>query len=200
MTIADPPIAMRSVDSSWNYDRWLHLPDDGNRYEVVDGVLHMTTVPGSLHQWVVQRLVTRVGLPAEENDEAIAILGPIAIVMPGCDPVQPDFLLVRPTRIGILEAGCLRGVPDVIVEVASPPYPLLDTRIKRDAYARASVPEYWIVRPASRDILICWQPDANLGDYVQSRLVSSDEELVLPTLGLRVSVGDLFAGAPNTAL
>lgn len=36
---------LRSVDADWNYERWMTLPDDGNRYEVIDGVLFVTTAP-----------------------------------------------------------------------------------------------------------------------------------------------------------
>ena len=85
-----------------------------------------------------------------------------------------------------------------MIEVLSPAWPELDTHIKRGAYARAGVPEYWIVRPANRDVLICSQPDENLGDYVQTRPVKPDEELISATLPLRFTIADLFAGAPDT--
>ncbi len=91
-------------------------------------------------------------------------------------------------------------MPDLIAEVLSPTNPEQDTEVKRRNYARAGVPEYWIVRPATRDLLVCWQPDASLGDYAQVRLVAPDAELVSPTLPLRVTVADLFAGAPDSTL
>ena len=103
-------------------------------------------------------------------------------------------------RAEIIPDQRIRGVPDLIAEVLSPTNPEQDTVVKRAAYARAGVPEYWIVRPATRDVLLCWQPDATLGDYTQSRLVAADAELVSPTLTLRVPVGDLFSGAPNADL
>jgi Uma2 family endonuclease len=71
---------------------------------------------------------------------------------------------------------------------------------KRGAYARAGLPEYWIVRPATRDVLVCSQPDAALGDFAQSRLVRPEAELVAETLPIRVHVAQLFAGAPDTTL
>ena len=200
MTIAELELVLRSLDTTWCYARWEQLPDDGNRYEVIDGVLYMTTAPSNFHQWIIERLWRFVGLPAEEQGLAYFFSAPIGLLMPGCDPVQPDFLLVRQDRAAIIHDGRIRGVPDLIAEVLSPTNPEQDTEVKRHSYARAGVPEYWIVRPATRDLLVCWQPDASLGDFAQVRLVAPDAELVSPTLPLRVTVADLFAGAPDSTL
>ena len=200
MTIAEPHLVLRSLDTTWCYARWEQLPDDGNRYEVIDGVLYMTTSPSFFHQWIIMRLLQLVGFPAQEQGLAYAITAPVGVLMPGCDPVQPDFLLVRQDRAAIIHDRRIRGVPDLIAEVLSPTNPEQDTEVKRRNYARAGVPEYWIVRPATRDLLVCWQPDASLGDYAQVRLVAPGAELVSPTLPLRVTVADLFAGAPDSTL
>jgi Uma2 family endonuclease len=67
-------------------------------------------------------------------------------------------------------------------------------------YARAGVPEYWIVRPAGRDVLVCSQPDAMLGDYAQVQHVAPDSELVSPTLPIHAPIAGFFAGVPDTTL
>ncbi len=200
MTIVEPELVLRSLDTTWCYARWEQLPDDGNRYEVIDGVLYMTTAPSDFHQWIIIQLLQLVGLPAREQGLAYVYIAPIGVLMPGCDPVQSDFLLVRRDRAAIIHDGLIRGVPDLIAEVLSPTNPEQDTEVKRRSYARVGVPEYWIVRPATRDVLVCWQPDPSLGDYAQVRLVAPDAELVSPTLPLRVAVADLFAGAPDSTL
>ena len=201
MTVATPQLVLRSLDRGWHYARWeAELPDDGNRYEVIDGVLYMTTAPSNFHQWIVMRLLRFVGFPAEEAGPAYPFFAPIGVLMPGADPVQPDFLLVRRERAAIIRDRRIRGVPDLIVEILSPTNPELDTDTKRGSYARAGVPEYWMVRPATCDVLVCWQPDAALGDYAQVRLVAADAQLASPTLPLQLTVADLFAGAPDTTL
>ena len=96
--------------------------------------------------------------------------------------------------------GRVNGVPDLLVEVLSPSHPHLDTTIKRAAYARAGVPEYWIMRPATRDIMIYWQPEQEFGDFAQSRLISTDGILESPTLSIVQRVEDFFAGSPDTTL
>src|SRR5262245_26364987 len=93
--VITPKLVVRSLDATWNYARWEQLPDDGNRYEVIDGVLYMTTVPSFFHQWIIQQFARYVGMPAADAGLAFFAFAPIGVLMPGCDPVQPDFVLVR---------------------------------------------------------------------------------------------------------
>lgn len=197
MAVSAIEFQLRSPDASWCFDRWEQLPDDGNRYEVIDGVLFMSTAPGFLHQRSVGRLMRYVGLPLEDSRTATALMAPIGVIMPGADPVQSDFLLIRTERLSIVaDDGRIRGVPDLIAEVLSPSNQDVDLVIKRAAYARAGVPEYWIVRPASRDVLVCSQPDASLSDFTSVRLFDAHSELVSPTLPIRAAVSDLFEPQP----
>jgi Uma2 family endonuclease len=92
------------------------------------------------------------------------------------------------------------GIPALLVEVLSPTNPETDLRVKRSAYARAEMPEYWIVRPATRDVLICTQPDATMGDYAQVQHIAPDAELISPTLPFHAPAADFFADAPDTTL
>jgi len=71
----------------------------------------------------------------------------LGVFMPGCDPVEPDIIAVRGEDIAIVRTR-IEGTPALLVEVLSPGNASKDTHIKRHAYARAGVPEYWIVRPA----------------------------------------------------
>jgi Uma2 family endonuclease len=79
-TVALPTITLRSLDAGWNYERWeRELPDDGNRYEVIEGILYLTTAPGYFHQWIVRRLDQYVGVPLEQQGLAYAATAPIAV-------------------------------------------------------------------------------------------------------------------------
>lgn len=193
MVVTDVEYLLKSVDASWCYERWERLPNDGNRYEVIDGVLYMSTAPSARHQACVVNFIEFVGLPLKAQRIARIFPSPIGVVMTGMDPVQPDLVLIRRERLGIIaEDGRIRGVPDLIAEILSPSNPELDTVTKRAAYARAGVPEYWILRPATRDILVHTRPDADLGNYVNVHLFAADEELVSPTMPIRVAVAALF--------
>lgn len=200
MAVTESQLLLRSTGADWSYERWETLPDDGNLYEVIDGVLYMSTSPSFFHGWIVMRLIELVGLPAKQRGLVHVCTAPLGVLMPGCDPVQPAFFLIRQERDNVIRETKVREAPDLIAEILSPSNPEHDTMTKRRAYARAGVPEYWIVRPATRDVEVCWQPDAALGDYAQSRLVGSDDELVAVTLPISVLVRELFAGAPDTTL
>ena len=175
-----PELAMRSHHAEWNRARWEQLPDDGKRYEVIDGVLCMTTAPSPFHQWIIRQIQRALFTQIDDAGVGITLASPIGLFMPGCDPVQPDVLVIPAADIGIVNNGRISGVSALLIEVLSPSNSSVDLRIKRQAYASAGVPEYWIVRPDERDALVCSQPDAALGDYAQTDHALPDGDLVSP--------------------
>lgn len=195
-----PELTMRSVANGWNRARWEHLPEDGNRYEVIDGVLYMSTAPSSFHQWIARQGLLELHRQIDLPGLGVTLMAPIGVFMPGCEPVQPDLVVVLTADRDNFRDRRIEGVPALLVEVQSPSTVGYDDRTKRQAYARAGVPEYWIARPASRDVLVCSHPDATRGDYAQNRVFAPGEELVAATLPVRISVDSLFAGAPDTTL
>ena len=195
-----PELVLRSPEADWDRARWETLPDDGNRYEVIDGVLYMTTAPSAFHQWILRQITRVLYAQIDDVDVGVTLYAPIGVFMPGCDPVQPDLLVIRTEDLSIIHDRRVYGVPALLIEVLAPSNAEKDTEIKRKAYAQAGVPEYWIIRPATRDLLVYTEPDDSLGDYVQSQRVASDAELVSPTLPVRAQVASFFAGAPDTTL
>lgn len=196
-TVAPPELVVRSLDASWDYARWSQLPADGNRYEVIDGVLYMTTAPSFFHQWIIRQIVRSLLAQIDDTGAGLTIWSPIGLLMPGCDPVQPDIVVVRSEERGMIYDRRINGVPALIVEVLSPSNAEKDTEIKRAAYARAGLPEYWIVRPVERDVIVLSRPDPASGLYLQSASFAPDDELVSPTLPFRAAVAGLFAGSPD---
>ena len=195
----DAPTVFGPPQGHWTYADWEGLPADGRIYEIVDGVLYMTTAPSTFHQWIQQRLYRYLGIPAEDSGLGYAFTAPVGLLIPGCDPVQPDFVFVRQANAAIIRDRRIRGVPDLIIEILSPGNAIYDTQVKLRAYAMAGVPEYAIVDPGSRS-LEYYQLDA-LGRYASSATVTEGASLsfaCLPSLTLRVA--DLFAGAPDTTL
>lgn len=200
LTITTPELTLRSLRADWNRARWEQLPADGNRYEVIDGVLYMTTAPSFFHQWIIRQLFLALHEQIDRTNVGVTIWSPIGVFMPGCDPVQPDILVIRNHDLGIINERRVNGVPALLVEVLSLSNPEQDLEIKRDAYARAGVPEYWIVRPAERDAFVYSQPDTTQGSYAAFEHVTPEGELTSATLPFRAPVADFFAGAPDTTL
>jgi Uma2 family endonuclease len=183
----------------WTYADWETLLDDGNRYEVIDGVLYMSSAPSYFHQWIIKRLYRFWGARVEDEGLAYADFAPVGVLMPGCEPVQPDFVLVLAARKAIIHDRRIRGVPDLIVEVLSPGNSDFDKEVKLAAYASAGVPEYGIIDPAERTLsLYALQKP---GTYHEPRIFNEGDSVTfacLPTIPLEMS--QLFADAPDTSL
>ena len=136
----------------WTYDDYTALPDDGRRYEIVDGVLYMMPAPGIAHQetvrWVLYYLTTHVQVPGHGK----VLCAPTDVELAPNVVVQPDVIVILNHRLDIITPTHIVGSPDLLVEIASPSTAGYDRREKQDAYARAGVPEYWIADPAARTV------------------------------------------------
>ena len=137
----------------WTYDAYAALPDDGHRYEIIDGVLYMAPAPNLEHQAVVTRAGAHLYLHVERAGIGRVFVAPVDVVLPfAASPVQPDVVVVLNANLGVLAGKNITGAPDLVVEVLSPGTAGFDRREKQNAYARAGVKEYWIADPYSRTI------------------------------------------------
>ena len=184
----------------WTRDAWEGLDHaDGTRYEIIDGVLYMSTSPSLFHQYSLKRLYRIVGIPAEDAGLGQAFFAPVGLFMPGCDPVQPDFVFVGKDKTDILRDRRIYGVPDLIIEIVSPGNMAYDEETKLAAYEAAGVPEYAIAYPMTRSLRL-YRLNAD-GVYDAPLTFPADASMAfacLPTLTFRV--GALFDGAPDTTL
>jgi Uma2 family endonuclease len=117
-------------------------PDDGRRYELIDGELLVSPAPGWAHQEAACSLAVllRPLCPADIR----VMIGPFAVHQDDYNEVQPDVLVAR---YGDLTAPNLPRAPLLAVEVMSPTSRLRDASLKKAFYARLGVPSYWLVDP-----------------------------------------------------
>jgi len=200
ITILPRDAVLRSLDATWTRAQWEELGDDGKRYEIIDGVLFVSTAPSLFHQWISKRIVRELDEQLELPGIAFIFSAPVGLFMPGCDPVQPDIVAVLAEDRDILHDRRIRGIPALIVEILSPSNPEQDLQVKLAAYARAGVPEYWVFRPAERDALVHSQPEPATGRYLQVTHVPAEGTLTSPTLPFTAAIATFFAGAPDTTL
>jgi Uma2 family endonuclease len=192
-TVTAIELVLHSAEANWDRERWDELPDDGNRYEIIDGVLYMSTAPSPLHQWIsrqTQRLLYR---QLDDLGLGLTFNAPVGLFMPGCDPVQPDILVLRPEDRALILERRAETIPLLLVEVLSPSNPQHDLITKRQAYARAGVPEYWVLRPQERDLLLHSEPEPSSGQFLRVQHVTADGKLVSATLPIRSPLAALFA-------
>lgn len=136
----------------WTYSHYAALPEDGERYEIVDGVLYMAPSPNRWHQDAVlmisHYLLTHVKLKGLGQ----VFVAPFDVELASNNVVQPDIIVVLNAGQEKVKDTRIIGAPDLVVEVASPATATYDRRVKYDAYAQAGIPEYWIADPAAKTV------------------------------------------------
>lgn len=141
-------------------------PDDGHRYELIDGALVVTPAPRIRHQTVVGSLFA---LLLESAPTSLKVLmAPVDVVLAKDTVIQPD-LLVAP-RTDFTEAD-LPGPPLLAIEVLSPSTRSIDLLLKRERLCRAGCPHYWVLDP-DEPALTAWTLDGH--DYVEAAHVTGD--------------------------
>ena len=156
----------------WTYEHYLKLADDGNRYEVIDGVLYVAPAPTPPHQRRLLNLAVRLVPFIRDAQLGEFFISPIDLLIPGGSPVQPDALFIARNNTQTAERERnIQGVPDLVIEVTSPSTAGYDRREKQDLYARAGVRELWHVHPTDVTIEVLVL-DASRGVY-QTRGVST---------------------------
>jgi Uma2 family endonuclease len=177
----------------WTYEDYLRLPEDGRRYEVLRGVLYVTPAPLFEHQFSVGRLYLHLERVALEKDLGIFLLAPFDIRLPRrlADPVEPDLVFFRKGNAPQEGDKSFRGVPDLVIEVLSPGTRRIDQRIKREVYQEAGIPEFWMVDPKARTLVVLRLDDA--GVYAEISRDGEEGVVTSATLpGLRLKVSDIF--------
>lgn len=127
------------------YDDYRLLPDDGKRYELMDGDLFVSPAPSTTHQLVLGELL--VALRAQLAGTAVVLFAPVDVILSSTSVVQPDLVVVRVDRKHLITKRAIEGAPDLVVEVLSPGSIDRDQQLKRRLYERFGIPEYWIVDP-----------------------------------------------------
>lgn len=137
-----PMVLRRPRTHRWTRADLARLPDDGNRYEVLDGVLLVTPQAAFGHQHVATRLCLALAAYCERNE-----IG--TVVAPGAVPhgkseLQPDVQVV-PGPLRFSADWTELPTPILVAEVLSPSTERRDLGIKRDAYLRWGVKDYWVI-------------------------------------------------------
>lgn len=139
-------MGMPETARRWTAEMVRALPDDGNRYEVVDGELFVTPAPRALHQRAVLRLAVLLDAYVTGHHLGEALMSPADIEFREDRLVQPDVFVAPLFSDGkrIREWSQIKGLL-LAVEVLSPSTARADRQVKRRLYQEEPVGEYWIV-------------------------------------------------------
>jgi Uma2 family endonuclease len=137
-----------------DYEDYARLPDDGKRYEILDGELYVTASPSPFHQRLSKRLQRRLEDYFEVRGLGEVFNAPTDLILAQHDIVVPDLVIVA--EPGQLSSRAIEGAPLLVVEILSPSTRRRDRGIKMRRYAALGVPHYWIVDPDAQTIE-CWR-------------------------------------------
>lgn len=184
-------MALTKPAGTWTYEDLFSLPDDGRRYEIIEGELYEMPAPSWDHSTTIINLIALL-LPVVSALGGILRTAPVDVFFQGANPVQPDFLVMLPGWAGRLEQRGPQGAPDLLIEVVSPSNRGHDTLTKRRLYERSGVHEYWIVDPDAHTVEVF----ARERDALHSlQRASGEDTAVSPLLGDAVfPLAAIFAG------
>lgn len=126
------------------------MPDDGRRYELLDGAIFVTPSPGFGHQDVVMRLAVK-RFQAIEGTELVVLSAPFDVVLSELTVVEPDLLVAPRSQFTEMD---LSSPPLLVVEVRSRSTAAVDAVIKRNLYEQTGVHSYWLIDPREPSITV----------------------------------------------
>lgn len=157
MVVAMPAALPSPMGRAFSRADLVGMPEDGRRYEIVDGLLIVSGAPGRLHQRAVgriYRILDDACPPALE-----VLMAPFAVGLTDDTEIQPDLLVARQAD---LTERDLPTAPLLAVEVLSHSTRLIDINVKRDRLFQAGALAFWALDPVARSDearLRVWQQD-----------------------------------------
>jgi Uma2 family endonuclease len=158
-----------AASRTWTIDEVHALPDDGNRYEVIDGELFVTPAPALTHQRAVVALGRLLGgFLDSEPGLAEVLVAPADVIFSPRRAVQPDVFVLPLVEGRRVQAFADIGRLLLAIEVLSPSTARADRVKKRALYRDEGVPEYWIVDLDARTIERSTPADARVEVFSES--------------------------------
>lgn len=176
----------------WTPDDVWALPDDGKRYECIDGALLVTPSPNVPHQRVLGRLLVMVAPYVATQRLGEALTAPADIQLSAGNLVQPDLFVIPRLAHG-RAAGSWTEIKELLlaVEVLSPSTARYDRTLKRPYYQRSGVGEYWVV-DASSHLVERWLPTDERPEILSETLTWQPAGA---SEALTIDLAALFGGA-----
>jgi Uma2 family endonuclease len=146
MTEDDPRYLTGVGPGTLTYEDYCALPDDGLRYEIIDGFLFSEPSPWLAHQRALGNLIFILHAHVRERGLG-EVFTRLDVILDPRTVVVPDIVFVARERAGIVTERAVEGAPDLIVEILSRGTTRRDRVAKRNAYARYGVRHCWLVDP-----------------------------------------------------
>ena len=148
------PGVLWKPQGTYTTDDYERLPE-GERYELIDGVLIRLESPSIEHQQLVIFVAAQLNRFAEEEEcDCLVLCAPCDVQLDADDKtiVQPDVFVYCDDAKVTPKRGV--GAPDLCIEILSPTTRSKDQLLKRYKYERAGVREFWVVDPEFSHVMV----------------------------------------------
>jgi Uma2 family endonuclease len=172
------------------YEDYVLLPNDGKRYEILEGELSVTPAPSTKHQTASVNLLVLLSQYIKQRDLGKLFHAPIDLILESTSVLQPDLLFVSKARQQIITERAIEGAPDLVVEILSPTTSRTDRVTKAQIYSRHSVPAYWIV-DTEREAIEIYRLEAD-GYRLTVTLQGKTPTAAPPFTELKIAARDVF--------
>ncbi len=135
-----------------SYEEFRQLPDDGKRYELIRGEVHLTPAPTTRHQFILRKLSTSLDTYVMQKELGEVFFAPLDVRLGLDTALQPDLIFISKARAQIIQENFIAGAPDLVVEILSPSTAAHDRATKLPLYAEAGVPEVWLIDPLAKTV------------------------------------------------
>jgi Uma2 family endonuclease len=168
------------------------MPDDFNRYELMEGEIVVSPPSGLTHQRALGNLLTILNNFLAKNPIGEVFTAP-GVTFDQHNSVIPDITYLSHARLAeIVARDHIEGAPELMIEFVSPgsKNARRDRVLKRNVYGKQGVQEYWIIDPAKRTVEI-YRLRTNALEHVMS--LSDEDKITTPLLpSLALPVGSIF--------
>jgi Uma2 family endonuclease len=172
-------------------EEYLDLPDDGFKYDMIEGELHMSPSAFFEHAFAATQFEILLGNYLKIKPMGYVVHEVDVFFPDGEDVLRPDVSLILQENKNII-IGHIHGTPDLVCEVLSDSTKERDLGVKADRYLVNGVKEYWILNLADKTIQV-WYNRGSAWDKKSGSTLNS--ELLA---GLQVFTGDIYGGMPNS--
>jgi Uma2 family endonuclease len=178
----------------WTEEDYLRLPSNRG-VELSDGCLEFLPMPSELHQLLVALLYEALVAFVRPRRLGLVLFSGIPVQLWSQKMREPDVVFMHRDHASRRRTQFWEGA-DIAVEVVSPEGRSRDLEVKRAEYAQAGIPEYWIVEPEARQVLVLILDAGSYRVHGEFRVGDEVTSVVLP--GFSLSVEALFASAEQT--
>ncbi|HUP62708.1 MAG TPA: Uma2 family endonuclease [Thermoanaerobaculia bacterium] len=180
------------TSTNLTYEDYVNLPNDGKRYEIIDGELYVNPAPNTKHQRVVGNIWFALESYFREHRIGEVLSSPIDVVLSSTNIVEPDLIVILAENAIITERN-IQGAPDIVIEVLSDSTRRIDEIAKRKLYERYGVSEYWIADPVI-DTAKIYRRGASGFDRVAEISLETGGAITTPLLpGFTLAIHEVFA-------